>query len=81
MSENIVWTTKYCPFCDKAKQLMEDNGLVYETRLVDNVKWTLNDMLGYAPNATTYPQVFIGKQHIGGSDELETHFSVQGLSL
>ena len=77
---NIIWTTSYCPFCDKAKQLMEDNGINYEVRLVDDVKWTLNDMLSYVPDATTYPQVFLEDTHIGGSDELETFFSLQGMS-
>lgn len=81
MSKNIIWTTEYCSYCDKAKELMDKNGDPYEVRLVDGFNWTLNDMLGYAPEATTYPQVFLGDTHIGGSDDLETYYSVQGLSI
>jgi len=81
MSKNIIWTTQYCPFCDKAKQLMEDNNLEYEARLVDDITWKLEDLLGYAPNATTYPQIFLGNKHIGGCDDLQAHFALKEMSL
>lgn len=81
MSKNIIWTTGYCPFCDKAKKMMEDNGLTYETRLVDDITWTLNDMLSYAPDAKAYPQIFLEDVHIGGCDDLEAHFALKEMSL
>lgn len=81
MSKNIIWTTNYCPFCTKAKKLMEDNGLEYETRLVDDVTWTLNDLLAYMPDARTYPQIWFGEKHIGGCDDLEAHFALKEMSL
>lgn len=80
MSENIIWTTEYCPFCDKAKELLEKAGLLYESRLVDEESWTLNDLLAYAPDARTFPQVFLGNRHIGGCDDLEYYLKVQEMS-
>jgi glutaredoxin 3 len=79
--KNIIWTTKYCPFCDKAKQLMDDRDITYETRLVDEVTWKLDDLLEIAPNVTTYPQVWVGGNHIGGADELQAFYSMQEMSL
>jgi glutaredoxin 3 len=81
MSENIVWTTKYCPFCDKAKELLTNAGFIYETRLVDENRWTLHDLLVYAPEARTYPQIFLGNKHIGGCDDLEYYLSVQDMAI
>ena len=78
---NIIWTTGYCPFCDKAKKMMEDNNLEYEARLVDDVIWCKEDMLNAAPNATTYPQVFIEGKYIGGCDDLQAHFALKEMSL
>lgn len=79
--KNIIWTTKYCPFCDKAKALMDDRDISYETRLVDEVTWKLDDLLEIAPNVTTYPQVWVGGNHIGGADELQAFYSMQEMSL
>jgi glutaredoxin 3 len=79
--KNIIWTTKHCPFCDKAKQLMDDRDISYETRLVDEVTWKLDDLLEIAPNVTTYPQVWVGGNHIGGADDLQAFYSMQEMSL
>jgi len=79
--KNIIWTTKYCPFCDKAKKMMEDRGMTFETRLVDGEMWTLDNLLTYAPDARTYPQVWLGEKHIGGCDDLEAHFALQEMGI
>jgi glutaredoxin 3 len=81
MSENIIWTTNYCPFCDKAKEMLDDRNIPYETRLVDDVEWTKENLLSYVPDARTYPQIFLGQKHIGGCDDLEYYFSVQEMSV
>jgi glutaredoxin 3 len=78
---NIIWTTNYCPFCDKAKDMMEAHGLEYETRLVGGDIWTKDNLLAYLPEARTYPQVILNGVHIGGCDDLEAHFSLQEMSL
>ena len=82
--KNIIWTTKYCPFCDKAKQMLEDRNMSYEARMVDDddpCAWKLNDLLAYAPEARTFPQIWLGEKYIGGSDDLEYYFSVQELAV
>ncbi len=79
--KNIIWTTNYCPFCDKAKEMLEDRNMPYETRLVDGKEWTLDHLLAYAPDAKTFPQVWLGDNHVGGSDDLEYYFSVQEMAV
>lgn len=78
---NVIWTTEYCPFCDLVKELMDDRGISYETRLVDEVNWKLEQMIEEAPKATTYPQVFIEGLHIGGADDLKAFFTLREMSL
>ena len=64
-----VFSREGCPFCVRAKGLLNDAGLEFE-ELVLNRDYT--DMtLRAVANATTYPQVFVNGRHIGGSDDLE----------
>ena len=64
-----VFSRPGCPFCVRAKGLLNDAGIEFE-ELVLNRDYTDNTLRAVA-NATTYPQVFIGGEHIGGSDDLE----------
>ena len=82
MSENIIWTTKHCPFCEKAKQMMDNREIKYETRLVGGEDgWTLDNLLTYAPDAKTFPQVWVEGKHIGGCDDLEAYFAIGEMGL
>jgi glutaredoxin-like protein len=58
-----------CPFCARAKGLLRDAGIEFE-ELVLNRDYTDRSLRAIA-QATSYPQVFIDGEHIGGSDELE----------
>jgi glutaredoxin-like protein len=64
-----VFSRPGCPFCARAKGLLQDAGIEYE-ELVLNRDYTDRTLRAVA-NATSYPQVFIDGEHIGGSDELE----------
>ncbi len=64
-----VFTRTGCPYCAKAKKLLSEAGIEYEELLLNSnySESTLRAVSG----RTTYPQVFIGGHHIGGSDDLE----------
>lgn len=64
-----IFTRKGCGFCVKAKQDLEAAGIAFEELLLnrDYTDRTLRAVSG----RTTFPQVFIGGEHIGGSDDLE----------
>ena len=64
-----VFTRKGCVYCAKAKGLLHDAGIDFE-ELVLNQDYTDHSLRAIA-NATTYPQVFINGEHIGGAESLE----------
>ena len=65
-----VFSRSGCPFCARAKGMLTDAGIEFE-ELVLNRDYTDRTLRAVA-DATSYPQVFIDGQRIGGSDELNT---------
>ena len=65
-----IFTKDGCPFCAKAKALLEDNGISYEEIKVSHSGVTSRSLRALT-NRSTVPQVFIEGKHIGGSDDLE----------
>lgn len=65
-----IYTTRYCPYCTRAKALLKRKGVEFkEIDLAGN--WELRDeMIQRANGRTTVPQIFIGKTHVGGCDDL-----------
>ena len=64
-----IYTTPYCPYCVRAKRLLERKGVRYEEIDVagdDEARTDLAERTGQR----TVPQIFIGEEHVGGSDEL-----------
>ncbi|MCK8515595.1 glutathione peroxidase [Methylonatrum kenyense] len=66
-----IFTKAGCPFCTRAKQLLDANGMVYDE--VPLGRGITARALRGVTGATTVPQVFIGGRHIGGADALEAH--------
>lgn len=69
MSHVVIYTTRWCPFCSRAKALLEQKGVQYEEIAVDGDPVTRQHMAERA-GATSVPQIWIGEQHIGGCDQL-----------
>jgi glutaredoxin 3 len=65
-----IYTTRYCPYCHSAKALLTRKGVAFtEIDLAGN--WERRDeMIERANGRMTVPQIFIGKVHVGGSDDL-----------
>ncbi|WP_274570914.1 glutathione peroxidase [Neisseria leonii] len=68
-----VFTKPGCPFCAKAKALLEEKGLAYEEIVLGKDASTTS--VRAITGKTSVPQVFIGGKHIGGSDELAAYFA------
>jgi glutaredoxin-like protein len=64
-----VFSREGCPFCAKAKGLLNENGIEFEELLL-NRDYT-DQTLRAVTARTTYPQVFINGRHIGGCDDVE----------
>jgi glutaredoxin 3 len=64
-----IYTTRTCPYCVRAKRLLERKNVSYEeidVSLDDEARLKLMETTGLR----TVPQVFIGERHVGGSDDL-----------
>ena len=64
-----VFSRDGCPYCEQAKRLLREAGIEAE-ELVLNRDYTDRTLRAVA-GATTYPQVFVNGELIGGSDDLE----------
>ncbi len=67
--EVSLFTKPGCPFCAKAKTLLNDAGYEYE-EIVLGTQASLASLKAIS-GRDTVPQVFIGGKHVGGSDDLE----------
>lgn len=65
-----IYTKFACPFCVRAKRLLDEKGAAYTEHDITMGGPRRDDMLARAPNAMTVPQIFIGTVHVGGSDDL-----------
>lgn len=65
-----IYTKMMCPFCWRAKHLLDSKGIVYEEIPAYLDKKVRDRMRERSFGANTFPQIFIGGQHIGGYDEL-----------
>lgn len=65
----LIYSTSYCPYCVRAKDLLTRKGLSFTEILVDNDEQKREEMVARS-NRMTVPQIFIGEQHIGGYDDL-----------
>lgn len=74
MQEVIVYSSTYCPYCIRAKQLLQSKGVVFTEISVDGKPDVRAEMARKA-GRTSVPQIWIGETHVGGCDDL---FALQG---
>ena len=65
-----IYTKFACPFCVRAKQLLDKKGASYSEYDITMGGEKRDEMLARAPMARTVPQIFIGDTYVGGSDDL-----------
>lgn len=65
-----VYTKMFCPYCVRAKRLLEGKGAAFEEIDITLGGPQRAEMIQRANGRTTVPQIFIGETHIGGSDDL-----------
>lgn len=65
----VVYSTRRCPFCTRAIDLLEDKGIGYTEIRIDNKPDLRMEMEARAQRKTV-PQIFIGDVHVGGCDDL-----------
>ena len=70
MNKIQIYTTATCPYCQRAKQLLERKGAAYDEIAVDGDAALRARMSERAGGRTSVPQIFIGSTHVGGCDDL-----------
>ncbi|WP_299594398.1 glutaredoxin 3 [uncultured Microbulbifer sp.] len=69
MKEVVIYTTRFCPFCVRAKYLLDNKNIPYTEVSVDGDRALRAEMTAKAGRHTV-PQIWIGDHHVGGCDEL-----------
>jgi len=70
MANVVVYTTNYCPYCVKVKQLLKNKGVEFQEIDLSNDDAGRVELVNMSGGRKTVPQVFINGQHIGGCDDL-----------
>lgn len=70
MAEIVIYTKAFCPYCVRAKALLDRKAAAYVEHDITMGGPKRDEMLGKSNGRTTVPQIFIGDRHVGGSDDL-----------
>ena len=65
-----IYTTRTCPYCIAAKELLQSKGVAYAEIDVGADPTLRQKMMQRAIGRHTVPQIFIGGVHVGGCDDL-----------
>jgi len=73
-----MYATGWCPYCERARQLLQQKHVEFEEIDVDARPAARTEMVARSGRRTV-PQIFIGDRHIGGSDDLFELEAAHGL--
>jgi glutaredoxin 3 len=65
-----IYTIRYCPYCQDAKELLSRKGVVFHEIDASGNRDIRKEMIERANGRSTFPQIFIGATHVGGCDDL-----------
>ncbi|MDO9482584.1 MAG: glutaredoxin 3 [Hydrogenophaga sp.] len=74
-----MYTSAYCPFCSRAKALLQARGVTQLEELFVDGQPELRAHMKTLTGRTSVPQVFIGETHVGGCDDLHALDAQGGL--
>ena len=70
MADVEIYTTRVCPYCVRAKSLLQKKGQSFREIDVTHDAEQRAALIEKSGGQRTVPQIFINGQHIGGSDDL-----------
>ena len=65
-----IYTSRSCPYCIRAKDLLSDKGIRFREVLVDGNPEVVSEAVKRSGGRRTVPQIFIENYHVGGYDDL-----------
>jgi glutaredoxin 3 len=70
MKDVVVYTTEFCPYCVRAKRLLQTKGVPFREIRLDLEPGLRDEVIRKSGGSRTVPQIFIRGVHVGGCDEL-----------
>lgn len=69
MPNIVIYSSEACPYCVRAKELLQRKGCTYQEIRIDLDPQAREKMMTITGRRTV-PQIFIGDHHVGGYDDL-----------
>jgi glutaredoxin 3 len=79
MAHVKMYSTKVCPYCIRAEQLLVSKGVKNIEKIMIDTDPAQRDHMMAITGRRTVPQIFIGDTHVGGFDDLSALNSKGGL--
>lgn len=76
MPQVVLYTTSTCPYCRRAKTLLDRKGVAYEELGIEGNRSRMKEMIQRSGRKTV-PQIFIDAFHVGGFDDM-TELDMEG---
>ncbi|HHZ08015.1 MAG TPA: glutaredoxin 3 [Rhizobiales bacterium] len=70
MVDVTIYTRMMCGYCAAAKRLLDRKGVAYTEHDASFSPELRQEMMARANGRYTFPQIFVGDVHVGGSDDL-----------
>jgi glutaredoxin 3 len=70
MAQVTIYTKPYCPYCVRAVSLLEKKGVEFTEIEAAFDPDKRQEMVQRAKGKATFPQIFVGEEHIGGCDDM-----------
>ena len=70
MPDVTIYCTTYCPYCVRAKKLLDNKNIQYTEINLDTNPERRTEMEERAHGRTSVPQIFIDNHHVGGFDDM-----------
>lgn len=69
MPKVVLYTTLVCPYCVRAKSLLQRKGIGYQELRIEGDRELMREMISRSGRRTV-PQIFIDDLHVGGYDDM-----------
>jgi glutaredoxin 3 len=70
MADVVIYTRPFCGYCARAISLLSQKGVPFTEIEAGMDSEKRREMVQRAGGRNTFPQIFIGGDHIGGCDEM-----------
>ena len=70
MPDVVMYTKNICPYCDRAKSLLQSKGVTWEEINLDRQPELIAGMIQRAEGRRTVPQIFVDGVGLGGFDDI-----------